>query len=263
MQELKVLRERAGYPSWSALRARASGVSRTTIRRAVNGERAPHRAERRAARECPASPRRCARSASSPRHAQRGTREPRRAPRRAGAWARRRSALDAVERDPKLAARVRALVAPLEHAGPAASPLAFLTSRSVRGHRTAHPRQAPLARTTQHRHWEAPAHSRVAQADSLARGASRQGMDDDVARPQRRGSRHRTRRYGKRPEAFRVTKKRKPPGYLGKLLALGESLRPGTVTHLVIRHDSWCPRLKDPPGECSCDADIDPPKGAS
>ena len=48
------------------------------------------------------------------------------------------------------------------------------------------------------------------------------------------------------------------PGYLGKLLVLGESLKSGTVTHVTVLHDDWCPRLQDPPGECECDADIAP-----
>lgn len=49
--------------------------------------------------------------------------------------------------------------------------------------------------------------------------------------------------------------------YEAGVLAAGEALvaegRRG-VFAMTIRHDNWCPMLKDPPGDCTCEPEIDP-----
>jgi hypothetical protein len=57
----------------------------------------------------------------------------------------------------------------------------------------------------------------------------------------------------------------KAPAYLPKVAALLATLPNGdaNVHHITVRHDEWCDRLKDPPGECNCDPDLGPLKGSS
>jgi hypothetical protein len=45
-------------------------------------------------------------------------------------------------------------------------------------------------------------------------------------------------------------------GYYHKVAALVSGTQPGRVTHISIRHDSWCPKLRTG-GPCRCEADVD------
>lgn len=47
--------------------------------------------------------------------------------------------------------------------------------------------------------------------------------------------------------------------YLVMLADLAERLPRGGVYRVVVRHDDDCPRIADPPGECTCNPEIDPP----